>query len=78
MEPSKSSNIFTKHPKSNGETYIQHMRCASFYGFKMIFSGIAAIIHSVFPFFFETAASDCADQINKEIRKRKEASLSLE
>jgi len=54
------------------------MRCASFYGFKMIFSGIAAIIHSVFPFFFETAASDCADQINKEIRKRKEASLSLE
>jgi hypothetical protein len=36
----------------------------------MIFSGVAAIIHSIFPFLFETAASDCAKKINEEIDRR--------
>ena len=62
--------LFTHHPESNGETYFQHFRCASSYGLRMIFSGLAAIIHSVLPFLFETAASDCAKKINEEIDRR--------
>ena len=70
------SKIFTHHPKSNGETYFEHMRCASYYGFKMVVSGLAAIVHSIFPFLFETAASDCAKMVNKEVERRKhEAAL---
>jgi|TARA_B100001741_G_scaffold136726_1_gene112578 hypothetical protein len=41
----------------------------------MIFSGLAAIIHSIFPFLFETAASDCAKKINEEIDRRSQNSL---
>tara|TARA_B100001094_G_C18171026_1_gene795088 strand:- start:2214 stop:2345 length:132 start_codon:yes stop_codon:yes gene_type:complete len=42
----------------------------------MIVSGLAAVIHSVLPFLFETAASDCAKMVNKEVERRKhEASL---
>jgi|TARA_Y100000768_G_scaffold222743_1_gene168001 hypothetical protein len=67
--------LFTHHPESNGETYFQHFRCASSYGLRMIFSGLAAIIHSVFPFLFETAASDCAKKINEEIDRRSQNSL---
>ena len=67
--------IFTHHPESNGETYFQHLRCAASYGLRMIFSGVAAIIHSIFPFLFETAASDCAKRINKEVERRSEKSL---
>ena len=67
--------LFIHHPESNGETYFQHFRCASSYGLSMIFSGLAAIIHSVFPFLFETAASDCAKKINEEIDRRSQNSL---
>jgi|TARA_B110000977_G_scaffold151648_1_gene192506 hypothetical protein len=46
------------------------MVCAATYGFKMILSGIAVIIHSIFPFIFKTTASDCAKEINLEIEQR--------
>jgi|TARA_B110000967_G_scaffold107982_1_gene110671 hypothetical protein len=62
--------LFTDHPKSQGESYFQHMVCAATYGFKMILSGIAVIIHSIFPFIFKTTASDCAKEINLEIEQR--------
>tara|TARA_B100000902_G_C27233105_1_gene875978 strand:+ start:228 stop:455 length:228 start_codon:yes stop_codon:yes gene_type:complete len=69
------SKIFTHHPESNGETYFQHMRCASYYGFKMIVSGVAAIVHAILPFLFETAASDCAKMVNEEVNRRKNSSF---
>ena len=72
----KLSKIFTHHPQSNGETYFEHMRCASYYGFKMMTSGIAAIVHAIFPFLFETAASDCAKMVNEEVDRRKNNSFS--
>ena len=70
------SKIFTSHPQTNGETYFQHMRCASYYGFKMIISGVAAVVHAIFPFLFETAASDCAKMVNEEVNRRKNNSLA--
>lgn len=66
---------FTLHPKENGETYFQHFRCAASYGLDMVFSGLAAIIHAIFPFLFETAASDCAKKITKEVDRRAQQSL---
>tara|TARA_B100001250_G_scaffold384557_1_gene379479 strand:+ start:263 stop:490 length:228 start_codon:yes stop_codon:yes gene_type:complete len=69
------SKIFTHHPQSNGETYFQHMRCASYYGFRMIISGAAAIVHAILPFLFETAASDCAKMVNEEVKRRKNSSF---
>jgi hypothetical protein len=39
-------------------------------------SGLAAIVHAIFPFLFETAASDCAKIVNEEVERRKhEAAL---
>ena len=70
------TKIFTEHPKSNGETYFEHLRCASYYGFKMIVSGAAAIVHAILPFLFETAASDCAKMVNEEVDRRKNNSFS--
>jgi|TARA_B110000495_G_C22819764_1_gene478528 hypothetical protein len=67
----KNIKLFTNHPHSIDETYLEHMICASSYGFKMIFAGFASIIHAVFPFLFETKASECAKQINKEVEQRK-------
>ena len=51
-------NIFTKHPTSVGETYLQHMKFAAQFGFNMVIGGIACLIHAIFPFVFEKTGSN--------------------
>lgn len=50
--------IFTRHPRSLGETYFQHMRNALFFGWNMVIGGLACIIHAFFPFLFQKTASN--------------------
>lgn len=69
-------DLFLEHPRSRSETYIEHLVCAASYGFKMIFAGFAAIIHSVFPFLFETTASDLCKKIVSDVKDRPDSSLS--
>ena len=57
------SNPFTAHPASVGETYLQHMRFASRFGSRMLTGGLAALIHSVFPFLCVTTASRINDEL---------------
>ena len=66
----KLKKLFTDHPNQMGESYIEHLICASMYGVRMIFAGFAAIIHSIFPFLFQTTASDLAKEINGDVRTR--------
>jgi hypothetical protein len=51
-------NIFTVHPRSIGETYLQHLKFALIFGIKMLIGGIACIIHAVFPFLFQHTGSN--------------------
>jgi len=66
----KLKKLFTDHPNQMGESYIEHLICASMYGVRMIFAGFAAIIHSIFPFLFQTTASDLAKEITGDVRTR--------
>lgn len=50
--------LFTDHPASVGETYFQHMKHASTYGFNMLFGGFACLIHAVFPFICKSTGSN--------------------
>lgn len=52
--------IFTDHPRSVGESYLQHMRLALTFGSKMVFGGLACMIHAIFPFLFVTTGSQTA------------------
>jgi len=63
-------NPFTAHPRTVGETYLQHGLFACRYGAKMTWGGIAALIHAVFPFLFETTGS----RITRELGETLEAS----
>ena len=71
----KIKKLFTKHPHSLGESYLEHLICAAGYGLRMIFAGFAAIIHSIFPFLFETTASDLAKEITGNIDSRKDEAV---
>ena len=63
-------NPFTAHPNDVGEGYLEHGLFACRYGAKMTWGGIAALIHAVFPFLFETTGS----RITRELGETLEAS----
>ena len=64
-------NIFTKHPHSVGETYFEHMRCAMKFHCTLLRLSLAALIHAIFPFWFETTASDGIKELNSCLQKRR-------
>ena len=43
-------DLFTRHPQSVDETYMEHMGVASSFGFRMIGAGISCLIHGLLPF----------------------------
>ena len=57
-------NPFTKHPNSVNETYLEHMWCAIKFSFKLECLACCAFIHAIFPFLFETTASDGIKKLN--------------
>ena len=66
------NNIFTKHPKEVGESYIQHFfKALSFSG--LLFSlGFKALVHALLPFCFETTVSDKVKTLSSGMQKRRE------
>ena len=50
-------NPFTAHPNDVGESYLEHGVFACRYGAKMTAGGIAAFVHGVLPFLFQTTGS---------------------
>jgi len=58
------SNPFTDHPRAVGETYLEHGCFACKYGLKMTLGGIAALLHGVFPFLFQTTGSRITRELN--------------
>lgn len=51
-------NIFTNHPSSIGETYLQHFKFAFIFGVTMMLGGLACILHAIFPFIFQKTGSN--------------------
>ncbi len=63
-------NIFTKHPQSIGETYLQHLCFASLFGIKMVAGGLACMIHAIFPFVFQNTGSRMAIKLSEKFTTR--------
>ena len=61
---------FTQHPHSINETYPEHLRYASMMGLRLVFAGMACIIHSIFPFWFEKTGSNAVKAIHEEMIAR--------
>ena len=51
--------IFTLHPASVGETYLQHLLAAAAFGVRMWVGGTACLVHALFPFLCVRTGSDC-------------------
>ena len=64
-------NPFTKHPKEVNETYFEHMRCAMKFHCTLLRLSLCALVHGIFPFWFETTASDGIKELNDCMQDRR-------
>ena len=62
-------NPFTAHPADVGETYLEHCAFACRYGVKMTLGGLAALVHGVFPFLFQTTGSRVTRELNATLEQ---------
>lgn len=56
--------LFTEHPASVGETYLQHMKAAFSFASAMLVGTIYCAVHALFPFLFEKSASKIIDGLH--------------
>ena len=55
---------FTEHPASVGESYSEHLFRAVYFGTRMVFAGIACLVHGVLPFLFVRTGSRAIAELN--------------
>ena len=55
---------FSEHPASVGESYTQHLFRAVYFGVRMVFAGIACLVHGVLPFLFVRTGSRAIAELN--------------
>ena len=63
-------NVFTKHPKEVGETYLQHMWASFRYSLTFALLVGVAIVHAILPFVFTKTASCVIQDMSKHIKER--------
>ena len=73
------ARAFTEHPASVDETYAEHLGTASFFAFRLIWAGIACLLHGLLPFLFVTTGSSTIRELNERMvtnrtRQKSEAS----
>ncbi|EZP52548.1 MULTISPECIES: DUF6356 family protein [Sphingomonas] len=59
--------LFTQHPASVGESYGEHFGVATRFGLRMIGGGLAALVHGVLPFAFQTTGSRTIAALHAEM-----------
>jgi uncharacterized protein DUF6356 len=62
-------NPFTAHPREVGETYLEHGFFACRYGAKMTWGGVAAFLHGLFPFLFQSTGSRITRELNATLEE---------
>jgi hypothetical protein len=67
---------FTEHPASVGESYGEHLGRATCFGLRMVFAGIACLVHGVLPFLFERTGSRAIADLNERMVVNRRRALS--
>ena len=66
--------LFTDHPATVGESYVEHLEMASGFGFRMVLAGLACLVHAVLPFLFEKTGSRAITELHERmVAKRRRA-----
>jgi Family of unknown function (DUF6356) len=72
------TRAFTQHPASVGESYPEHLGRAACFGTRMIFAGVACLVHGVLPFLFVRTGSRAITELNNRmIVNRRDPSATI-
>ncbi len=71
----KIYKLFTEHPNSVNETYLQHMCCALGFHYTLLKLSLCALVHAIFPFLCVTTASDGIKTLNDCMQKRRKKAV---
>ena len=64
------TNVFTKHLKEVGETYLQHMWASFRYSLTFLLLVFVALVHAILPFVFTKTASCIIQEMSDHIKER--------
>ncbi len=59
--------LFCEHPGTANETYFEHLLFACGFGLRMIFGGLACIIHGIFPFLCVWTGSQSVCDLHEQL-----------
>jgi len=59
--------LFTAHPQTVGEGYGEHLMRATLFGTRMIFAGLACILHGLLPFLFVRTGSRAISELHEQM-----------
>jgi hypothetical protein len=71
-------NLFTDHPASVGESYLQHLWAAAGFGSRMVVAGFACLIHGLLPFLFERTGSRAIAELNTRMVDQRRRAVRAE
>ena len=66
----KFQAIFLSHPASIGESYFEHQRNALGFSVKLIWTGLAALIHALIPALCVNTARDNIEELHNKLQSR--------
>lgn len=64
--------LFTQHPSSVNESYLQHLFMATIFGLKLLLASIACFLHAIFPFMFERTGSQVITELNQRMIEKRQ------
>lgn len=58
---------FREHPRSIDETYLQHLRAASWFAATMMVAGLACFVHALIPHLFQKTGSAAIERLHNRM-----------
>jgi hypothetical protein len=65
--------IFLRHPRSVGESYVEHAGVAFGFGMRMIAGGLACMVHGIVPSLFTRTGSNTVKSLYGRMKSRQPA-----
>jgi len=59
--------LFRDHPESVGETYLEHLFQASYFGMRMVVVGFACLVHALIPYLFKTTGRTAISELHSKM-----------
>jgi hypothetical protein len=69
---------FKDHPASVGESYTEHMGQAASFGFRLLFAGVACLVHAVLPFLCVKTGSRAIAELNERMILKRRADTRVD